>query len=108
MLKAQNMDGIGNSEWPKLQMLVDLLKRFAEHTDRLQSDNTFSSIIPAALDILCFLDHVLPVTCITIARQMKASLTRRTLRFFDVDETNFEPLPGAASYLDSTIFNNFS
>lgn len=25
VLKAQNMDGIGNSEWPKLQMLVDLL-----------------------------------------------------------------------------------
>ncbi len=104
VLESQNWDGIANTEWQKLQMFVDLLKPFSEHTDKLQGDNnTLSSIVPATLDMQCFLEQVLPGTCVGVAREMKASLSRRTLRFFDVHAENFEPLPAAASYLDPTV-----
>jgi len=58
-MKNLKWDDLVASEYNKLQVLVDLLKPFAEQTDLLQGDNnTLSYIIPAVIDLMYFLDEV--------------------------------------------------
>ena len=85
-------------------MSVDLLKQFSETTDQLQkNNNALCYIIPVILDLQYFLEQVKPGTYVTLAKEMKTSLIKRTERYLNVHCKNFEPLPAAASYLEPTI-----
>ena len=96
---------MAGTEWAKLETLLSLLKPFQEHTDLLQADgNTLSNLIPAVLDVECFLDDCKLPGCITIAKLMKSSLMTHTAYFMEPEYDNFEPLPAVASYLDPAAF----
>jgi len=101
VLDDQGWDGLANTEWQRIDHLIELLKPFAEHTDLLQADNsTMSSALFAILDLQYFLEDGAPTGCHSVANAMKISLVQRTSRYLQPSHERFEPLPAVAALLD--------
>ncbi len=101
VLEKNKIDCLRNSEWAKLQEMMDLLQPFANQTDTLQSDGrSLSLIVPALLDLDAHISNF-PVK--TISRVLADDFKARFASFLQPGSPNFNPLPAAATLLDPTV-----
>jgi hypothetical protein len=102
VLKEMKRDSLSNTEWARLNDILNTLVPFKEQTDNLQSDTmALSYVIPSLLELSLHLkSETLPKT---ISNQLLKSLQRRFAIFLDPDCPEFDPRPVSATLLDPTV-----
>jgi hypothetical protein len=102
VLGESGIDTLLNSEWNKLEELMNLLEPFAIETNRLQTDSlSLSIIVPSLLNLECHLEQF--ATAKEITTLMLTDFKSRFSTILNSNSYQFNPLPAAACLLDHTV-----
>jgi hypothetical protein len=102
VLQDMKTDTLLISEWMRLKELGDLLKPFAEQTDKLQTDcQSLSHIIPALIELQFHLQTSDAARAVTKA--MLSDMNARFSCILDPSCDTFNPIPGAACLLNPLL-----
>ena len=95
------LDCLSNSQWKKVENIVNLLRPFKDHTNALQSDcSSLSAVIPAILDLD---EHLKQSPEKVVARALLRSVTDRFNRYLDPADPDFDATPAVACLLSPDV-----
>jgi hypothetical protein len=99
---AENgLDCLSNSQWKKIENVVDLLLPFKDHTNTLQSDcSSLSAVIRAILDLQA---HLKQSPKKALARVLLQSVADRFNFYLDPEDADFDATPAVACLLSPDV-----
>ena len=104
----QTVNKVFESEWQKLEELVQVLEPFADHANIIQADTlALANILPMLLDLSCHMqdkagDPNLPFSQ-EIGQWLLNELNRRFGMSVNAAADDYDPLPAAATLLDPSV-----